>query len=86
VSGLIAANGSDWSLGGSILTFAFPMALFIAVGAALWVLYTKPHVVPGHRYQPNAGSISATPPVGGVPGAASSAEGEPGGQPGSTEG
>jgi hypothetical protein len=38
-----------WSFGGSILTFAFPMLLFIAVAAALYVLYTKPAVVPGHR-------------------------------------
>jgi hypothetical protein len=38
-----------WSFGGSILTFAFPMLLFIAVAAALYVLYTKPAFVPGHR-------------------------------------
>jgi hypothetical protein len=38
-----------WSFGGSILTFAFPMLLFIGVAAALYVLYTKPVVVPGHR-------------------------------------
>jgi hypothetical protein len=51
VDGLIsAAAGSDWSYGASILTFAFPMILFIAVAGALYVLYTKPHLVPGHRY------------------------------------
>jgi hypothetical protein len=38
-----------WSFGGSILTFAFPMLLFIGVAAALYVLYTKPAAVPGHR-------------------------------------
>jgi hypothetical protein len=38
---------SAWSFGGSILTFAFPMILFIAVAATLWVLYTKPELVPG---------------------------------------
>jgi hypothetical protein len=51
VDGLIsAAAGGDWSYGASILTFAFPMILFIAVAGALWVLYTMPHLVPGHRY------------------------------------
>ena len=38
-----------WSFGGSILTFAFPMLLFIVVAVALYILYTKPVVVPGHR-------------------------------------
>jgi hypothetical protein len=50
VQGLIAAGTGDWSYGGSILTFAFPMILFVAVAGALYVLYTKPHLVPGHRY------------------------------------
>jgi hypothetical protein len=90
VPGLIAAiGGSDWSYGGSILTFAFPMILFIAVGTALWVLYTKPHVVPGHRYQPNGGSVSATPAAGGAGQAGhsgSQAEAAPGDQASSTEG
>jgi hypothetical protein len=40
--------GSAWSFGGSILTFAFPMILFIVVAATLYVLYTKPEFVPGH--------------------------------------
>ena len=41
--------GGAWTFGGSILTFAFPMILFIVVAAALYVLYTKPEFVPGHR-------------------------------------
>jgi hypothetical protein len=40
--------GSAWSFGGSILSFAFPMILFIVVAATLYVLYTKPEFVPGH--------------------------------------
>jgi hypothetical protein len=49
---LIAASPTgDWSYGGAILTFAFPVTLFIVVGAALYIVYTKPHLVPGHRYQ-----------------------------------
>ena len=41
--------GGAWSVGGAILTFVFPMLLFIAVAGALYVLYTKPEVAPGHR-------------------------------------
>ena len=41
--------GSAWSFGGSILTFVFPMLLFIVVACALYVAYTKPELVPGHR-------------------------------------
>ncbi|HEY5989305.1 MAG TPA: hypothetical protein VIV12_23430 [Streptosporangiaceae bacterium] len=63
-NGLIAAvGGSDWTYGGSILTFAFPMLLFIAVAGALYVLYTKPHLVPGHRYHLDGRSVAATPSV-----------------------
>jgi hypothetical protein len=42
-------SDGGWSFGGSILTFAFPMLLFIGVAVALYVLYTKPAAVPGHR-------------------------------------
>lgn len=48
--GLILADmGSDWSLGGSVETFAIPVGLFIVVATVLFFLYTRPHVVPGHR-------------------------------------
>jgi hypothetical protein len=50
VHGLIADGaGGAWTFGGSILTFAFPMILFIVVAGGLYVLYTKPEFVPGHR-------------------------------------
>jgi hypothetical protein len=50
VNGLIAQSPSGaWSSGAAILTFVFPMLLFIAVAGALYVLYTKPEVAPGHR-------------------------------------
>jgi hypothetical protein len=50
VHGFVAEGpGGDWSFGGSILTFAFPMILFIVVAGALYVLYTKPEFTPGHR-------------------------------------
>jgi len=41
--------GGAWTFGGSILTFAFPMILFTVVVIALYVVYTKPETVPGHR-------------------------------------
>ena len=43
------ASTSAWSFGGSILTFAFPMILFIVVASALYIAYTKPELAPGHR-------------------------------------
>jgi hypothetical protein len=50
VQGVIADSaGGAWTFGGSILTFTFPMILFIVVAGALYVLYTKPEFVPGHR-------------------------------------
>lgn len=59
--GLITASAvMDWSYGASILTFVFPMLLFIAVAAALYVLYTKPHLVPGHHYEMQTRPVSQT--------------------------
>lgn len=58
--GVIAAAGSDWTYGASILTFVFPELLFLAVAGALYVLYTKPHLVPGHRYQLQLRPTTAT--------------------------
>jgi hypothetical protein len=52
--------GGAWTFGGSILTFAFPMILFIVVAGALYVLYTKPESVPGHRAPGLQRSVSYT--------------------------
>ena len=60
---MTVAAGSAWSVGASILTFAFPMILFLAVAGALFVSYTKPSVVPGHREQSVARPIGFTPTV-----------------------
>ena len=49
-----------WSFGGSILTFVFPMLLFIVVAVALYVLFTKPTVLPGHRTSPVQRPVSHT--------------------------
>jgi hypothetical protein len=48
--GLMADSaGGAWTFGGSILSFLFPMLLLIGVVATLFILYTKPEVVPGHE-------------------------------------
>jgi hypothetical protein len=43
------SNISAWSAGGAVFTFASLYILFIAVAAALYVIYTKPGTFPGHR-------------------------------------
>jgi hypothetical protein len=77
VHGLIAASGdgSAWTFGGSILTFAFPMILFIVVAGALYVLYTKPQLVPGHRAPATERPVSYT-AVPGKPAAVSGQSGD----------
>jgi hypothetical protein len=82
VSGLIASGDSAWSYGGSILTFAFPMILFIVVAVALYVLYTKPEIVPGHRtpaaeHPVSYTAIPGTPTVAEVGGSTAFAAGDP---------
>jgi nicotinate-nucleotide--dimethylbenzimidazole phosphoribosyltransferase len=52
--------GGAWTFGSSILTFAFPMILFIVVAGALYVLYTKPESVPGHHVPTLQRSVSYT--------------------------
>ena len=69
MSGVIALSPTgDWTYGAAILSFVFPELLFIVVAGALYVLYTKPHLVPGHRYTMQVRSITAT-ATPGVPGA-----------------
>jgi hypothetical protein len=65
VPGVIAAAApaSAWSYGGAILTFVFPMILFLTVAIGLYVTYTKPSTVPGHREQAVARPIGFTPVV-----------------------
>ena len=57
--------GGAWTFGGSILTFAFPMILFIVVASALYVLYTKPEYIPGHPAPGLERPVSSTPVPGG---------------------
>ena len=68
---IVASAASAWSFGGSILTFAFPMILFIVVAVGLYVVYTKPEVVPGHRAPASERPVSYT----AVPGQPTQTEG-----------
>ena len=46
VTTAVAASG--WSLSGSIMTFAIPVGLFVVVATALFFIYSRPPVAPGH--------------------------------------
>jgi hypothetical protein len=48
VHGVILASVTDNSPHGYNLTFAFPMLLFIVIAGALYLVYSRPHKVPGH--------------------------------------
>ena len=50
-----------WSSGGAILTFVLPMVLFIIVALGLYVLYTKPSIVPGRRVRGSDHPVTYTP-------------------------
>jgi hypothetical protein len=80
-----AASSSAWSFGSSILTFAFPMILFIVVAAALYVAYTKPELVPGHRPPATERPVTYT-AVPGPPPAADGDKTEPDGDKAKPEG
>ena len=52
---LAAATGSDWNAGGSIMTFFFPVGLFVVVAAILYLLISRPHrrIPPRRALAPN---------------------------------
>lgn len=67
--GIVADSaGGAWTFGASILSFAFPMLLFIAIACALYVTYTKPQTVPGHRAPERPVSYTAVPGQPATPG------------------
>jgi hypothetical protein len=45
---VLSMSGGAWNFGASILSFLFPMVLFVLVATSLYVLYTAPQEVPGH--------------------------------------
>jgi hypothetical protein len=46
---LASATGSNWTAGGSIFTFYFPIGLFVVIAALLCLQFARPHKIPGHR-------------------------------------
>jgi hypothetical protein len=70
---LAAATGSDWNAGGSIMTFYFPVGLFVVVAAILYLLlFSRPHKrVPAHRglAAARAGGAGDVPATAAAPGA-----------------
>lgn len=58
---IAAATGSDWSAGGSLLTFYFPIGLFVVVATILYLLFSRPHRrVPAHHGLATAHAGEAT--------------------------
>lgn len=56
---IAAATGSDWNAAGSLLTFYFPVGLFVIVAGTLYLLLSRPHQrVPAYR-GPAAGHAGA---------------------------
>ena len=41
------ATTSDWSSAGALLTFYFPLGLFVVIAALLYLRLSTPHAVPG---------------------------------------
>jgi len=64
-AGVLASGTSDNSAHGFNWTFAFPMILFIVVATALYLLFTRPHRVPGHgelRFTPETATETGSVP------------------------
>jgi hypothetical protein len=49
VPAALAAANANWNAGGSILTFYFPVGLFVVIAVLLYLQLSRPHKVPGHR-------------------------------------
>jgi hypothetical protein len=60
---LAAATGSDWTTSGALLTFFFPIGLFIVIATSLYLEFTRPHAVPGLAATGRAKAAEPPPPV-----------------------
>lgn len=77
-TGVLASGVSDNSPHGFNWTFAFPMILVVLVGVAIYLLYTRPHRVPGHgelRFTPETVTKEGSVPDPGAARAAAVASG-----------
>jgi hypothetical protein len=57
-----AGTSSAWNAGGSILTFYFPIGLFVVIGVLLCLQFGRPHAVPGRKplaLAPSRDAVSA---------------------------
>ena len=77
--GLILASAtSDSADGGAVLTFAFPVALFVVVAVILYLRFSRPHrrvparpiLMPARAAAPDAGTARAAAVAAGQPTAA----------------
>jgi hypothetical protein len=86
---LAAATGSDWNADGSILTFYFPVGLFVVVAAILYLLFSRPHrripprraLAPAHAGPAGPGAARAAAAAAGLPTAAGGGGTEPRSEP-----
>jgi hypothetical protein len=55
------SNISAWTSGAGVFTFAALYILFLVGAAALWMMYIKPVVTPGHGANARARAVVDTP-------------------------
>lgn len=86
---ILAMVTSDSTDGGAVLTFAFPVGLFVVVAVILYLLFSRPHrrvpgrraLVPAHGVMPGADAARAAAIAGGLPTAAGAGGAESGAEP-----
>jgi hypothetical protein len=86
---ILAIGTSDSADGGAILTFAFPVALFVVVAVILYLLFSRPHrriperrvLVPADAAAPGADAARAAAVAAGMPTAAGGGGAESGAEP-----
>jgi hypothetical protein len=86
---ILATVTSDSADGGAILTFAFPVGLFVVVAVILYLLFSRPHrrvpdrrvLVPAHGAMPDAGAARAAAVAAGLPTAAGAGGAESAAEP-----
>ena len=75
---IAAATGSDWNPDGSLLTFYFPIGVFVAVATILYLMLSRPHrripprraLAPAPAAPSDPGAARAAAAAGGLPTAA----------------
>ena len=73
-----------YTTGGAVLTLVLPLGFFLVVMAAFFLVFTRPHTVPGHREGvlarpegPDPGTAAPTAAAAGLPTATSAGGPEP---------